>query len=259
MSSTLLRSLIFISFTGTLISQAFVVSPLPTSGNQMSTKHASTNSRTTELLAQKKRRRRKDSSEASGAGSSSSSSGSLPGLDLNDDDSLPDFDLGDDESVAELKSSKKPAKAEINFNEISDAMMGDTSKATGSLEDLIRDRSLESKFEFEGEEEDISIPDFTTFVKASGATGELEVGKKKARQTDRRAAAIQAKEAAQEKLGFLDYPFFEVLRDEKGKISPIKILEQGAWLGIYLLIGWEIFLNTPLFERLAPMIPVIFE
>jgi hypothetical protein len=220
----------------------------------MSTKHGSTNSRTTELLAKQKRRRRKDSSGASGAGSSSSSSGSLPGLDLNDDGSLPDFDLGDDESVPDLKSSKKPAKADIDFNEISDAMMGDTSKATVSIEALIGDRSLESKFEFEGEEEDISIPDFTTFAKASGATQELEVGKKKARQTDRRAAAIQAKEAAEE-----DIPLFQFLRDEKGKISPIKILETGAWAGIYSLIGWELFLNSPLFERLAPVIPVIFE
>jgi hypothetical protein len=257
MSSSLLRSLIFFSFTGSLISQAFVVSPLPTCGNQMSTKHGSTNSRTTELLAKQKRRRRKDSSGASGAGSSSSSSGSLPGLDLNDDGSLPDFDLGDDESVPDLKSSKKPAKADIDFNEISDAMMGDSSKATVSIESLIGDRSLESKFEFEGEEEDISIPDFTTFAKASGATEEPEVGKKKARQTDRRAAAIQAKEAAEEEK--VDIPFLDAIRDEKGKISPIKILEKGAWLGIYLLIGWEIFLNSPAFERLAPVIPVIFE
>jgi hypothetical protein len=262
-SSILLRSIIFCSFTGSLISQAFVVSPLPTCGNLLSTKHASTNSRTTELLAEKKRRRRKDSSEASGAASSSSSTSSRPGLDLNDDGGLPDFDMDDDDSVADSKdskSSKKPAKAKvaINYNEISDNMMGDAYKPIGSLDSLIADRSLESKFEFEGEDEDVSIPDFTTLAKGARVIEEPEVGTKKARQSERRAAAIQAREAAEEegKPGLLDLAF---LRDEKGKISEIKILEKGAWLGIYILIGWELFLNSPLFERLSPLIPVIFE
>lgn len=32
-----------------------------------------------------------------------------------------------------------------------------------------------------------------------------------------------------------------------------------AWAGIYILIGWEFYINSPLFERAAPLAPVVFE
>ncbi len=32
-----------------------------------------------------------------------------------------------------------------------------------------------------------------------------------------------------------------------------------AWLGIILLIVWEAYINSPLFERAAPLAPVVFE
>lgn len=32
-----------------------------------------------------------------------------------------------------------------------------------------------------------------------------------------------------------------------------------AWLGIFLLVGWEFYLNSPLFDRAAPMAPVLYE
>lgn len=32
-----------------------------------------------------------------------------------------------------------------------------------------------------------------------------------------------------------------------------------AWLGIYLLIGWEVYINSPLFDRAAPLAPLVFE
>lgn len=253
-SSTLFRTLVFTFVAGSLFSHAFVSSPRTIRGNNVMTFGAPTCSRSTELFAKKKRRRRKEESETSGTGSSIGSSDDFPGFDVDDDGSLPDFDLGDDEEATDSKSSKKSGTAKANFEEITDAMMGDASTPTRSLDDLISDRSLESKFEFDGEDEDISIPDFTTIAKAGGAPSELEVGKKKARQASRRAAAIDAKESAVEEK--LDIPF---LQDEKGKISPIKILETGAWLGIFLLVGWEFYLNSPFFERSAPMAPVVFE
>eukprot|EP00980_Cylindrotheca_fusiformis_P005248 scaffold1120_cov127-Cylindrotheca_fusiformis.AAC.10 len=239
-------NLLSFSFAGALFSQAF--STIPTCGNKITIFDGATQFTTTALLA-KKRRRRKSGSGGSKARSSSESSGP----DQNED-SLPDFEIDDMETESESESSKKTAKANVNFNEITDAMMGSTSKPTRSIEDLINDRSLESKFEFDGEDEDVSIPDFTTIAKASGASGEPEGGKKKARQASRRAAAIQAREEAAENK--IDIPF---LQDEQGNISPIKVLETGAWVGIFLLVGWEFYLNSPFFERSAPMAPVIFE
>ena len=32
-----------------------------------------------------------------------------------------------------------------------------------------------------------------------------------------------------------------------------------AWIGIVLLIVWEAYINSPFFERAAPMAPVVFE
>ena len=31
-----------------------------------------------------------------------------------------------------------------------------------------------------------------------------------------------------------------------------------AWVGIASLIGWEAFINSPLFERAAPLAPVVY-
>lgn len=38
-----------------------------------------------------------------------------------------------------------------------------------------------------------------------------------------------------------------------------QLLEQGAWLGIYSLVGWEVYINTPLFDRAGPMAPIVYE
>jgi hypothetical protein len=40
---------------------------------------------------------------------------------------------------------------------------------------------------------------------------------------------------------------------------PSQILENGAWIGIALLILWELYLNSPFFERAAPMAPVVYD
>eukprot|EP00977_Amphora_coffeiformis_P010979 scaffold2614_cov132-Amphora_coffeaeformis.AAC.6 len=41
-------------------------------------------------------------------------------------------------------------------------------------------------------------------------------------------------------------------------LSGVKILETGTWVGIALLVVWEIYINSPLFERAAPMAPVVY-
>eukprot|EP00536_Pseudo-nitzschia_multiseries_P016282 jgi/Psemu1/328187/estExt_fgenesh1_pg.C_10640001 len=136
--------------------------------------------------------------------------------------------------------------------------------AQRSLDELISDRALESKLEFDDEEVDPNIPDFIDLAKASsttpigdGSSVVGEIGKKKQRRAERVANAIAAKEAEESEKSFL-YNIPQIL-NEKGEVSAIKILEQGAWTGIFLLIGWEVYINSPLFERAAPMAPIVYE
>lgn len=259
--NTLLQAIICYSFAATWFSDAFLIG---TSGPPRidACQTVTTTFDSTVLFAKKKRRRRKNPSSPSSSSndkikieskdsvlsSNTEISGDLPDFDL------PEFDL-DDDSSAQSSEPKKAVKVDINFDEITDVMMGDSSKPEKSVEQLISDRSLESKLEFD-EVADSSIPDFTSFAKASsGGEGEpATMGKKKARQAERRAAAIKAKE--EEEGVKLNLPF---VSDEEGNVSAIKVLEAGAWLGIFLLIGWEIYLNSPFFERSAPMAPVVFE
>jgi hypothetical protein len=163
---------------------------------------------------------------------------------------LPDFDLDD----AEDEEAPVPPKRRIitNPDEITPAMMGNANAPVGSIKDLIMDRSLESKFEFDAEETDDSLPDLLAL---SRERGDELVGKKKARQAERRAAAIAAKEAEPES-PFANLPF---VSNDEGKVRPVKVLEAGAWAGIILLFVWEIYLNSPFFDRAAPMAPVVFE
>jgi len=195
------------------------------------------------LHAQKRRRRRRDPNESGGPDSigSNDSSGELP-----------DFELEDDE-VAEAAS--KPKKISSNPDEITPAMMGSSDRPTSSIRDLLTDRSLESKLEFD-EAEDDSLPDLLALAR-SAQQDDAATGKKKARQAERRAAAIAAKDTGGESPSILEnIPF---LLDEKGKVSAVKLLEAGAWAGISLLVVWEIYLNSPFFDRAAPMAPVVFE
>jgi hypothetical protein len=81
-----------------------------------------------------------------------------------------------------------------------------------------------------------------------------QLAKKRARKEARIAVAAAAKE---------ENSIFSVLQNlpfitENGKISPLKLLENGTWTGIFLLVAWEIYINTPLFDRAAPMTPVVY-
>lgn len=216
------------------------------------------------LYARKKRRRRK---------APKTDEPSTDGSDTGDE--LPDFDLdegGADGSSAAANVSpavnKKVASSSsssINssdpLGEISANMMGSADRPTRSLNDLLNDRALESKMQFdndvtEGGEE---LPDLAALDKQEREF-ERQTGlpsttsKKRARQEARRAAAVASKEEEENLLAKL--PF---IRDDKGEISALKILENSTWACIGLLILWEIYINTPFFDRAAPMAPIVYE
>lgn len=155
---------------------------------------------------------------------------------------LPDFDLDDGSTEDALAAPKKTADS----SEISSAMMGSSDAPVRSVRELIADRALESKFEFE--DDDINgeaLPDLPAVA---------PLGKKKSRQQVRKAAAEAAKQEAED--SFLNKIPFIV---EDGEVKPLKVLEAGTWLGIFILIAWEIYLNSPLFERAAPMAPIVYQ
>lgn len=139
-------------------------------------------------------------------------------------------------------------------------MMGSSYVKDTTVGDLIRDRSLESKFVFD-DEDDADLPDLPMFPNTSSSSSSSEplVNKKKVRKAASIAAAAAAqKKREEEKEGNLlaKIPF---ALDEKGEVSALKILENGTWLGIGLLVGWELYINSPFFERAQPMIPVVYD
>ena len=42
-------------------------------------------------------------------------------------------------------------------------------------------------------------------------------------------------------------------------LNIVKVTEHGAWVGIGLLVVWEIYINSPFFDRAAPLIPVVYD
>jgi len=199
------------------------------------------------LHAEKRRRRRKIVETNDGGSVENSSSESTSRNDL------PDFDL--DEEQEETPQPKR--RIITNPDEITPAMMGNANAPVSSIKDLIADRSLEAKFEFDEEDKDDSLPDLIALSRQRQGGGGGEE-KKMSRKAERRANAIAAKEAerADEESIFDNLPF---VSDEKGKVQPIKVLEAGAWAGIFLLFAWEVYLNSPFFDRAAPMAPVVFD
>ena len=75
------------------------------------------------------------------------------------------------------------------------------------------------------------------------------MGKKAAKRAERKAAAIKREEEEAKEGGGFDLEGLNVL----------KLLENGAWVGIGMLVLWEIYINSPFFERAAPLIPAVFD
>ncbi len=153
----------------------------------------------------KRRRRRRDTGGSDGDVAGDTTSGDLP-----------DFELDEDEEESDAKSKKRMGI--LKPDEITPSMMGSASGPVRSVDDLIADRSLEAKLDFDDIEQDDSLPDLIELSRRSGEDGVL-TGTKKARQAERRAAAIAAKEKEEDNL-FSNLPF---VTDTEGKVQPIKV------------------------------------
>jgi hypothetical protein len=185
------------------------------------------------LNAKKKRRRRREESDTtSDEDKPTDNLAAESSVPLLDGDELPDFDL-DGEGGENAKQSER-VKISSNPDEITDAMMADANAAgvARSLDELITDRSLESKFEFE-DSGDPEIPDFIQLAKESSSSVDGVIPSngtgmtKKQRQAERVANAIRLKEE-EEQAGKTFLSNFPKLLNEKGEVSGVKILEEGG-------------------------------
>ena len=89
------------------------------------------------------------------------------------------------------------------------------------------------------------VDNATTLVDTQG------MGKKAARNANRKALAMQREAEVEAEKS----PFEDILKD----FTFVKLLENGAWVGIGLLVLWEIYINSPLFDRAMPMIPPVYD
>lgn len=269
--------------------QGFLQPVFPTTLNRPVTDDISATSKTSLFLAKKRRRRKTSPSKEPKSGvPDSSSPESAPSDDsqpLLADGELPDFELMD-----ESPEPAKTAPLDLNPDEITANMLG-APVPVDSAGEIQRDRGLEAKMVFEPNPEAESLPDFADLARAAG--DEILDPSTMSKKEYRKAMAIKKakQEREEESTGLLEnIPF---VKDEKGEVNSIKvrkisedaifggylrivafsklerlsnsllvlkqILEAGAWGGIFLLIAWEVYLNSPLFDRAAPMAPVVYD
>lgn len=285
----------FSPYTAGTRNLSFMLTPVGTSPSYVMEFQQSLCDRRTSVAleaSKKRRRRRLDSNEVSNnsveADDEDIDSDVAMGIDMDDD--LPDFDLGDKEQLPELlnvATEKKNEEAMIieEFSETvgaeieevvledSDPLVKEAMKASknsisySSPKELLRsrDRNLESTFEFEEVKAPLPRPGQETSKSTSSKIVPVGGGKKRARAEARRAAAMEAAELeaandagpnmVNEVMGKL--PFYPKA-EEGEEVTAIKLLEQGTWACIYILCAWELFINSPLFDRVSPVIPVVY-
>lgn len=251
-----------------------------------------------QLYAQKKKRRRRKQPPAgtgTGTPTTGTQSASLDEEDeLPDFELIEDIDLAEMEAAKQPMASPLAAasvsRKEINFDdpEVLKAMRSTNVPNTGmagsegSTKDLLRSRNrdLENRLVVNVIKEDVpslaeytqqgkkprNSPDFGTAV--DGGAQMQNLGKKAAKREARRAAALERQPAiVEEEESFLDkLPFADKLpfgnksdsNEPKEEKSLIKLLEEGTWACIYALVAWEVYINSPLFQRQAPLAPVVF-
>eukprot|EP00580_Thalassiosira_gravida_P000715 CAMPEP_0201600070 /NCGR_PEP_ID=MMETSP0492-20130828/1295_1 /ASSEMBLY_ACC=CAM_ASM_000837 /TAXON_ID=420259 /ORGANISM="Thalassiosira gravida, Strain GMp14c1" /LENGTH=299 /DNA_ID=CAMNT_0048062777 /DNA_START=20 /DNA_END=919 /DNA_ORIENTATION=- len=137
-----------------------------------------------------------------------------------------------------------------------------------TIQDTLSDRGLEKFMDFDkmieqdGGGDAVELPDFDDVIsrrkqREAMQEGRVEdagmlmdsqgMGKKAARNAERKAVALQREaEIEAEKSPFED-------------LNILKLLENGAWVGIGALVLWEFYINSPLFDRAQPIIPVVYE
>jgi hypothetical protein len=246
---------------------------------------------------QRKRRRRKDS--ADNGGNESDDDGNIDSENSRSDNTineLPDFDLNDDavttsNSIKRSPTSSTSRGSEATFpidplvGEITPNMMAtsnnrvasSTSSSTTSVKDLLRDRSLEQKLELlyddsipnDAIDQEV-LPDLLVLQKQKNTPNPTMVDSKisSLSKRERQILARQQQEAEKPKNSVLDddddtlgnilknLPF---ITNERGNVEGTKVLETATWACIIALILWELYINSPLFSRAAPIIPVVYE
>ena len=221
--------------------EAFTISPVLATFRRPQLAGGDCSITSTSLAATKRKRRRKVSSENDDEDDLDFSTASSE---------LPDFDLATDYSDAPPPSKARPSMDASN--EIAPEMMArPSSKPTRSVDQLIRDRSLESKFVFEDDSDDQSLPDLAVIAKSSSKKQRKGTSKMTTKERTSSASSMDDTPSFLEQIPFI--------KDEKtGKVTPLKVLEAGTWLGIFLLLSWEVYINTPFFDRAAPLVPVVY-
>ena len=159
-----------------------------------------------------------------------------------------------------------PLVGEISANMMADGRRSGSSAK--SLNELLNDRSLERKLQFDENEDESesaseALPDLVALAQQRRAE-ERQTGlpaaasPKRARQAEARRAAVAQKEAEEEEASSW-WSNITFLQNDSGEVTPLSLLEAGTWTGIAILVLWEVYLNSPLFERAAPMAPVVYE
>lgn len=232
----------------------------------------------TKLFAKKKgnkRRRRKDGGNINKTKLQPKNSNNEAGINRDNDD-LPDFELIEDIDLASDEAQLAAELMPIDMNDeaaVLNAMkVKNEIMPSRSTNDLLASRNfdLENSVLDNATEKFPSLAEYTGNPTIPQPVGGVKMGKKAARAAARRNAAIEAEKS--DKSGaysVIEYfeskfpnlpklPFFSTIYDEKGNVSPFKIAENAAWAGIYALVIWEIYINSPFFNRQAGLAPFVF-
>ena len=223
------------------------------------------------LMAERRRRKRKDGSSYSPSFTNDENNQDLPEFDLIEEDPDPLLESNYESSSSSLPtktSNKSTASFNINDPNVKEAMMSsNTSNAQGllSTKDLIRSRNreLEQKLVNNNDitENVPSLAEYTQNKLSNDKGTNASIGKKAARREERVSAALEAKklqDGTEMGGGFLNGFSFGKDKDGNPK-TPIKLLEEGTWACIWALIAWEVYINSPFFERQGSMPPIVFQ
>lgn len=172
----------------------------------------------------------------------------------------------------------------VNDPQVQDAMLASTTNVNNnnnnkmnqglsSTKDLLRSRNreLEQKLVINDIRENVpSLAEYTknksfegTRIRtATNTAATSSIGKKAARREERISAALEAKKLQDgtDNQGGFFLNTFNFGKDKDGNPkTPIKLLEEGTWACIWILIAWEVFINSPFFERQGSMPPIVFQ
>lgn len=238
------------------INKGFATELMTNAGNSAFFRSTTYVTPTTTKLHARKRRKRKDDP------TNNDPTRDAPTFIDNSEDELPDFDIDDDadESSSATETSTSPSLSMDLSDAMSDpsvraAMQGSASSSALDARDVLRSRNreVESTFEFDEVPSPLPRPG-----QAKGMGGE-KVGKKRAKAELRRAAAIERAQLEEDEGPGIFSSISDLFTGKATDGGIPKFVETGTWASIFVLILWEVYINSPLFERAQPMIPVIYD